>query len=221
MNVEPESHITVPLKERLDRSWSSVRWYMGQMWSQFFEHDCMNAAAALTYTTLFAVVPMMAVTYMFFSVIPQYAQIGEQVQNFIFANFLPGSSDVVQSKLQEFAAQARNLSSIGALVLFVTAFMTLITIEKTFNTIWHVSDPRKGLNRFLVYWGVLSLGPACLIAGILSSLYLVSLPLVSEMDTFGAGEVILSYLPVILNVAGFTVLYYAVPNCHVPFKHAL
>lgn len=205
----------------LANAWSYLRWRAQQMWHQFIEHDCLSAAAALTYTTLFAVVPLMTVTYTFFSILPEYAQVGDQVQSFVFQNFVPGSSDLVRDKLNEFADRARDLTAIGFLFLFVTAFLMLITIEKSFNTIWHVAEPRRGLQRFLLYWGVLSLGPACVVAGMLSSLYLLSLPLVSDLDTFGLREAILGYLPILLSIAGFSVLYYAVPNCHVPFSHAL
>lgn len=207
--------------ERALEVWTALRWHLKQMLEQFREHDCLNAAGALTYTTLFAVVPMMAVAYTFFSLIPEYAQVGEQVEQYVFNNFVPGSSDVIRDKLAQFAQDARKLTSIGFLFLFGTAFLTLVTIEKSFNKIWHVAEPRRGLQRFLLYWGVLSLGPACLIVGLLTSIYLVSLPLVTEIDTFGLVETLLSYLPVLLNLAGFTVLYYAVPNCSVPFKHAL
>lgn len=209
------------IQEQVTEVRAALQWYFMQVWGQFLEHECLQAASALTYTTLFAVVPMMAVAYTFFSLIPEYAQVGEQVQNFVFANFVPGSSELVQTKLAEFAETARSLTSAGFIFLFVTAFMLLVTIEGNFNKIWHVAEPRRGLQRFLLYWGVLSLGPACLVVGVLTSIYLVSLPLVSEIDAFGVGEVLLGYLPILLNVAGFTVLYYAVPNCHVPFKYAL
>ncbi len=202
-------------------AWRSAVWYLQQMVEQFLEHDCLSAAAALTYTTLFAVVPLMTVTYTFFSILPEYAHLGEQVQTFIFQNFVPGSSDVVQDKLNEFTTRARNLTAVGFVFLFITSFLMLVTIEKSFNMIWHVPEPRKGLQRFLLYWGVLSLGPACVVAGMLSSLYILGLPLVSDLDAVGLGEMLLSYLPVLLSLAGFTVLYYAVPNCHVPFNHAL
>ncbi len=205
----------------LANAWRNLHWRAVQMWHQFLEHDCLSAAAALTYTTLFAVVPLMTVTYTFFSILPEYAQVGDQVQSFVFNNFVPGSSDLVRDKLNEFADRARDLTAIGFLFLFVTAFLMLITIEKSFNTIWHVAEPRRGLQRFLLYWGVLSLGPACVVAGMLSSLYLLSLPLVSDLDTMGLREAILGYLPILLSIAGFSVLYYAVPNCHVPFSHAL
>ena len=62
-----------------ERAWLAMRWYALQMWNQFWEHDCLSAAGALTYTTLFAVVPMMTVTYTVFSILPEYALVGEQV----------------------------------------------------------------------------------------------------------------------------------------------
>lgn len=216
-NVKTETDIRAEYQKGI----AVVVWYAKEMWAQFWDHDCLNAASALTYTTLIAVVPMMTVTYTFFSLIPEYSDLGTEVQTFIFQNFVPGSSDVVQEKLAEFADRAQNLTFVGFLFLFVTAFMMLVTIEKSFNKIWHVAEPRRGLQRFLLYWGVLSLGPAFVVIGMWSSLYLLSMPLVSEIDTFGVREMFLGSLPVLLSSAGFSVLYYAVPNCHVPFKHAL
>ncbi len=209
------------MNEKLAKLWEEIVWHAVQMRQQFFDHDCLAAAGALTYTTLFAVVPLMTVTYTFFSLLPEYEHVGDQVQDFIFKNFVPGSSDVVQEKIVEFSGQARNLTTVGFVILFVTSFMMLVTIERSFNTLWHVAEPRRGLQRFLLYWGVLSLGPASVIAGVFSSAYLFGLPMVSDLDAFGLKELLLSYLPVILSVAGFTVLYYAVPNCFVPLRHAL
>ncbi len=201
--------------------WSTLQWYLDQMVHQFLQRDCLSAAAALTYTTLFAVVPLMTVTYAFFSILPQYAAVGEQLQDFVFNNFVPGRSEIVQEKLNEFSNRASQLTAVGFLFLFVTSFTMLLTIEQSFNSIWRVTEPRRGLQRFLVYWGVLSLGPTSVVVGMLSSLYLLSMPMVTDLDTLGIRELFLGYLPVILNVALFTVLYYAVPNCYVSFRHAL
>ena len=212
---------SLSLQQTFEKGWSLTRWHAQQMWRAFFEHDCMAAAGALTYTTLFAVVPLMTVTYIIFSLMPEYADVGDQIQQFVFNNFVPGSSDVVREKLTEFAERARDLTAVGLFILFATTFMLLITIEKSFNTIWHVPEPRKGMQRFLLYWGVLSLGPISIIAGIISSVYLMSLPLVSDLDAFGLRETLLGYFPVLVSIGGFTLIYYAVPNCHVAFRHAL
>lgn len=190
------------------------------MVQQFLGHNCLSQAGALTYTTLFAVVPMMTVAYAMFSVLPEFESVGERIQQYIFANFVPDSSAAVQEKLVEFSERARQLTVVGFVVLFVTAFLMLVTIEKTFNTIWQVPEPRRGLQRFLVYWGVLSLGPPLIAGGLFISLYLISLPLVSDLGAYGIGNVLFGYLPMILTAIGFTVLFYAVPNCHVPILHA-
>lgn len=205
----------------IDRCYRPTRWYLSEMVRQFLAHDCLSRAGALTYTTLFAVVPMMTVAYAMFSLLPEFENVGERIQSYVFQNFVPDSSAVVQEKLVEFSERARGLTMAGFVVLFVTAFMMLVTIEQTFNVIWNVAEPRRGMQRFLVYWGVLSLGPPFIAAGLLISLYLVSLPFVSEIDTFGLREALLGYLPATLTAAGFTVLYSAVPNCKVPFRNAL
>ncbi|NKC01060.1 MAG: hypothetical protein GKR90_21550 [Pseudomonadales bacterium] len=125
MNDSVETQAT-HWQDQLKKGVGVVRWYAGEMWAQFWDHNCINAAGALTYTTLFAVVPLMTVTYTFFSLIPEYSGVGEQVQNFVFQNFVPGSSNAVQEKLAEFADRAQNLTFVGFLFLFVTAFMMLV-----------------------------------------------------------------------------------------------
>ena len=142
------------IKEAIER----VRWFGRQIGRQFLELGLMQSAGALTYTTLFAVVPLMTVAYTMMSVLPAFSGVGEQVQEFIFRNFVPESSSLVKETLTEFSSQARQLTFFGIAFLVVTAFMMLVTIEKSFNVIWHVAEPRRGLQRFLVYWGVLTVG---------------------------------------------------------------
>lgn len=201
--------------------WGRLRWYLEQMVLQFLDHDCPARAGALTYTTLFAIVPLMTVAYAMFSIMPAYEGIGERIESFVFENFVPARGAVLQEQLSEFSSRARGLTAAGFIFLFVTAFLLLVTVERSFNRIWNVVEPRRGLQRFLVYWGVLSLGPPLIATGILISVYLASLPLITDLDVFGIGNLLLGYLPMLLTWVGFTVLYYAVPNCYVPFVHAL
>ena len=62
---------------------------------RFLADRAINSAAALTYTTLFAVVPVMTVTFAMLSAVPAYQDTGEQIQNFIFRNFVPSSGETV------------------------------------------------------------------------------------------------------------------------------
>lgn len=129
---------------------------------RFVTDKAPNSAAALTYTTLFAVVPMMTVMFSMLSLIPAFHGMGESIQTFIFRNFVPSAGEAVETYLKSFTTQARHLTWVGVVFLAVTAFTMLVTIEKAFNEIWRVRQPRRGVGRFLLYWAILSLGPLLL-----------------------------------------------------------
>ena len=179
-----------------------------------------HSAAALTYTTLFAVVPMMTVTFAMLSAIPAFQGVGEQIQMYIFSNFIPSTGATIQDYLTAFTEQARQLTWFGVGFLMATALMMLLTIEKAFNVIWRVRQPRRGMSSFLLYWAILSLGPLLLGAGFAMSTYITSLSLISGPHAVIGARTILKVMPLILSVAAFTLIYAAVPNTRVPIGHA-
>lgn len=209
----------LPKLNRADQLWTAVVQHMSLLGQQLLRYDCLTSAAALTYTTLFAVVPLMTVTLLFFSLLPEFAELGQDFQNFLFQNFLPAGSTLVQEKLLEFADRATGLTAAGVIGLLVTALMMLVAVEKQFNIIWQVEAPKWSLHRVLVYWGILSLGPVAIVSGMLVSAYVLSIPLISDLEAWTAGETILSYLPILLTSIGFTALYVLVPNCKVAPLH--
>ncbi|MFT6430687.1 MAG: membrane protein [Halopseudomonas sp.] len=192
------------------------------LFSRFSEDNCVKNAAALTYTTLFAVVPVMTVSYAMLAAIPAFDQVGSQVEDFIFSNFVPSTGDTLRQYLIEFSDQARQLTGVGVALLLITALLMLLNIERAFNAIWRIRQPRRGISSFLLYWAVLSLGPLLLGAGFVVSTYLTSL------NFFGTGatldtltRLLLGWIPLLLSVAAFTLVYVAVPNTRVPLRHGL
>lgn len=188
---------------------------------RFFADNGPNSAAALTYTTLFAVVPIMTVTFAMLSAIPAFQGMGEEIQGFVFRNFVPSSGETVQQYLSSFILQARQLTWVGVGLLAATSFMMLVTIEKAFNTIWRVRQPRRGVSSFLLYWAILSLGPLLLGAGFAMSTYITSLELISGPHALPGVATLLKFMPLLFSIAAFTLIYAAVPNARVPLKHAL
>ncbi|MCQ4257786.1 virulence factor BrkB family protein [Stutzerimonas stutzeri] len=180
-----------------------------------------HSAAALTYTTLFAVVPMMTVTFAMLSAIPAFQGVGEQIQMYIFSNFIPSTGATIQEYLVAFTDQARQLTWFGVGFLMATALMMLLTIEKAFNVIWRVRQPRRGISSFLLYWAILSLGPLLLGAGFAMSTYITSLSMISGPHALIGARTVLKGMPLVLSVAAFTLIYAAVPNTRVPLRHAL
>ncbi len=201
---------------------SVAGFFVKYIWRRFQEDDCEKSAAALTYMSLFAVVPLMTLMYSMFSLVPAFQGLESQLQELIFRNFVPESGAEVQQYLVEFSAQARKLSAVGAVILIVTSYLMLSNIEKTFNNIWGTAASRRGLSSFLLYWGVLSLGPLLLGLGIIMRGYLLSFQLiVDEVDTLGIVAWLFEFLPLIFSWLAFTLLYIAVPNCPVSVRYAM
>lgn len=188
----------------------------------FLRDNCRGHAAALTFTTLFAVVPMMTVVFTALAAVPSLKPVSAEIQQFIFSNLVPSTGEAVQQHLGEFAQQASQLTVVGIGMLFVTAIMMLVTIERAFNEVWQVRAPKQGLISFLRYWAVLSLGPFLLGAGFVLSSYLMSLRVLRDTaDIVGTVLPGIGLIPLLFTALGFTLLYTAVPNCRVPWRAGL
>lgn len=196
----------------------TMRRFVQHLFKRFLENRGPQSAAALTYTTLFAVVPVMTVTVVVLTAIPAFKALGGAVQEFIFRHLLPDAGAQVLSYLGAFSQQARNLTWVGMVILLLTALFTLTTIERAFNQIWRVPRTRSGVSGFLRYWAVLTLGPLLLAAGFAMSTYVLSL---SRRGGLPGLDVLLSLTPILISFVVFSLLYVAVPNARVPLKHAL
>ena len=189
---------------------------------RYVADGCSHSAAALTYMSLFALVPLLTVMYAILSAVPAFQQVGQQIQSLIFENFVPATGHEVQNYLTQFSDKARKLTGLGIAFLGITAILMLKNIEKTFNAIWKIRENRHGLSSFLLYWAILSLGPIFIGLALGISTYLVSLTvMLDEVDVIGIGPQLLRLMPYFLTSAAFTLIFAAVPNCRVPIRHAL
>ena len=190
--------------------------------SRFSADRCSENAAALTYMSLFALVPLLTVLYTMASAIPTFQGMEEQMQEFLFQHLMPDSSSEIESYLNDFSSQAKSLTGPGIVFLVITAVLMLRNIEKAFNLIWRARENRSPVSSFLLYWAVLSLAPVTIGLALGISTYLTSFADALEVyDVIGIKALFLKSAPILLSTAGFSLLYIAVPNCRVPFKHCL
>ena len=155
--------------------------------SRFSVDRCSENAAALTYMSLFALVPLLTVLYTMASAIPTFQGLEEQMQTLLFENLMPDTSAEVESYLTDFSQQAKNLTGPGIVFLVITAVLMLRNIEKAFNQIWRASENRSAVSSFLLYWAVLSLAPVAMGIALGLSTYLASFShVLDEYDIFGA-----------------------------------
>ena len=98
----------------------------------------------------------------------------------------------------------------------------LRNIEKALNDIWRNRANRRPLKSFLLYSAVLSLGPAAIGLGLGVRGYLFAATNDwGGIELFGLGSILVGLLPFSISTIGLTALYAVVPNCQVPFRHAL
>lgn len=205
--------------------------FYNKIWFQFiifvirrFEaNSCREQAGSLTYTTLFAVVPMLTVFLVIISSIKALEPARQQLQQLIYSNFLPKTSIAFDKALNAFTDNSSNLTIIGVLFLFVTTVMMLTSIETAFNKIWRVKETRNGIVGFMRYWTIISLGPILLGSAFVISSALASLNVLS--NNFAGYEVngaaLLWVISFGLTVVGFFTLYWTIPNRSIPVRSAI
>lgn len=205
--------------------------FYSKTWFQFvlfvlrrFEADrCREQAGSLTYTTLFAVVPMLTVFLVIISSIKALEPARQQLQQLIYSNFLPKTTIAFDKVLTAFTDKSSNLTVIGILFLFITTVMMLTSIENVFNRIWRVREKRGGMIGFMRYWTIISLGPIILGSAFVLSSTVASMNLLSshlagyEVN----GAFLLWLISFTLSILGFFILYWTIPNRSVPIKAAL
>ena len=184
----------------------------------FVEDECSSVAKALTYQTLFALVPTIALAYMVLTAFDAFQGLLQEFEAFVFSNIVPESVGVVQSYLAQFSQQAKQLSIPSAVILGASAIWMLFTVEQSFNTIWRVERARRGLQRLLTYWAILTLAPLLIAATLGVTTYILSLPLISDVSD---SPITLWALPVIFNCGMLTTAFCLIPNTKVSVKHAL
>ncbi len=181
-----------------------------------------RVAAALSFSSVLALVPLLTVVFSALSLFPIFETWSGAIQNFIYGNFVPQLGDQIQGYLQEFSANAGQLTLWGLVFLIVTSLTLLATIEDAFNEIWQVKSGRHLGQRILVYWTMLTLGPILIAVSLSLSSYLFSLSVLQEQNVvLSLKAQLLSALPFLLELLAFVLFYYSVPNCDVRFKYAV
>lgn len=203
-----------------DPEW--LRAFGRHLWVHFREDRCFEAAAALSYTSLLALVPLMAVTLGVISAFPVFDDWAASLQDFIFENFVPAAGDMVQEYLQQFVGNTAGLTGAGTVFLIITALLLMGTIEKSFNRIWRVQTPRRLTNRLVMYWAALTLGPLLMGASLALTSYLAALPLFTVSWVPGLSQsLLLNLAPFVVSLAAFALVFIIVPNRRVAWRHAL
>lgn len=186
------------------------------------EERLLQVASSLTFTTVLAIVPMLAVVLSLFTAFPVFQDFRVALEDFLANNLMPPAvSDNIMNYLNQFARQATRLTTIGGAFLIVTSLLLIMTIDKTFNDIWHVGRQRPWPQRALVYWAVITLGPVATGASLWATSFVARESLGLVRDVPEIISLAISFIPLLLTGLGFAALFVVVPNCRVYWRDAL
>src|SRR5690348_7414125 len=134
--------------------------FMHYVLVRFFQHNCTQVAASLTFTTLLSLVPFLAIAISVVAAFPAFAEYSNNIKAFVLNTMVPEAANrVIAVYMEQFADNAVKLTAIGTIFLGVTAISLMLTIDKALNAIWCVPRLRPLLHRVLIYWAVLTIGP--------------------------------------------------------------
>lgn len=191
------------------------------LWRRFLDDRLFQAAAALAYTTVFALVPLAIVVFGVLSAFPVFDRWSDQLSDYVFSNFVPSAARAAEGYLRQFSASAGQLTAAGFIALVISLLITLNSVEETFNQIWRVGSSRPKLTRFLVYWTVLTLGAMLAAASLAVSARVFALPLFGTQEGQWLADFSLRLAPVLIEFACITLVYRVVPHHTVKWKHAV
>lgn len=183
----------------------------------------LTQASALTYSSLLAIVPIMAVVF----AIARGFGYNKYIELWFRDAFAsqPQAAEVIIGFVNSYLVHTKSgiFLGVGLVFMLYTVLMLVSNIEQTFNEIWQVKKPRSIFRTFTDYLAmffmfpiliVVSSGLSIFVATIASSLpdYLLLGPFVQWL---------VKLAPYVLMSALFIALYVFMPNTHVKVKNAI
>lgn len=191
--------------------------------NRFTKDRLSNKAAALTYSTLFAIIPILAVVF----AIARGFGFDNIIEQQIVSGFggLNETSNAILGIVNSYLSQTKNGIFIGVgLIMLLWSVLNLInSMEITFNRIWQVKKARSVYRRITDYSSMLLLIPILLVVSGGLSIFMSTM--LKNMEDFTLlaplGKFLVRLIPFVLTWCMFTALYIFMPNTKVKFKHAL
>ena len=189
----------------------------------FLNKRMFAAASALTYSTLLAIVPIVAVLF----AIARGFGYNKYIENWLL-NLLssqPQVADTIVGFVNSYLVHTQKglFLGIGLLFMLWTVIMLISNIEKVFNDIWQVSQPRSLFRTITDYTAMFVLAPILIIVTSGLSLLVTTFANdVNERVLLGpVMRLILHLSPYILMSLMFILLYVFMPNTKVKLKSVI
>lgn len=191
--------------------------------SRFTQDRIVNKASALTYSTLLAIVPILAILFAIAR--------GFGLDNLLESQIISGFGGPTQATetillfVDSYLSQAKSgvFIGVGIIMLLWSVLILINNMEVTFNRIWQVKKARTMYRKITDYFSMLLLMPLLLVVSGGLSIFMSTM--LKNIEDFTLLAPIVKFLirliPFVLTWCMFTALYLFMPNTKVKFKYAL
>ena len=183
----------------------------------------VNQAAALTYSTLLAIVPILAVVF----AIARGFGYNKYIEVWFRDAFQsqPQAAEVIIGFVNSYLVHTKSgvFLGIGLIFMLYTVLMLVNNVENTFNEIWQVKKQRSLYRTFTDYMAMLLLFPILIVLTSGISIFMASvvdhipgMALIGPIKRF-----FIALFPYVLMSAMFIGLYVFMPNTHVKLRNVI
>lgn len=185
----------------------------------FNEDDCLTKATALTYYTLFSIVPILALAFAIAKGFGFEKGLQDQIVNSYpqYKDLLLNAFTYADKMLQ--STRGGLIAGVGVLLLLWTVMKLLLSIENNFNQIWEIKRGRTWVRKVTDYLAIMIISPIFLIVS-----GGLTVAIQTKLGDFqflsGATTILLKLFAYFLITCVFALLYLVLPNTKVSAKSA-
>ena len=182
-----------------------------------------DSAAALTYSTILAIVPIMAVVFAVARGFGYSKYIETWFRDMLTSQ--PQAAEIIIGFVNSYLVHTKSgiILGLGLVFMLWTVLMLVSNIEKTFNDIWQVKKPRSLFRTFTDYIAMLFLVPIIIV--VMAGISIFMATIADNLDQYvvisSVAHFLIDLSPYILLSGAFFALYVFMPNTKVHLRSAI
>jgi len=191
--------------------------FIRDFFADLFEDRIGYYASSLSWNTLFAIIPLLAIALYLFTTMPIFDNVHQKVESLIFENLMPAQSQEIMIYINQFLSNAYKLGIIGVFYVLFASFMFFKNYDYIVNDIFEV-EPRSLYKAIRIYTFLMIFIPLMMSASFYVSTMIQDLLNKTQITSMIHLYVIVPYLIVWLV---FYIAYQLSAKVHIDFIAAL
>jgi len=123
-----------------------------------YRQEMFYYASSLSFYTIFALIPMLFITFSILLAFPNFQDKIADIQNLIISNIMPTNAEVIISFMNTFLANGSKMGIVGVVSVFITSLLFFRNYEFITSRMFD-SKPRKFFDSLMMYWTMITLFP--------------------------------------------------------------